>query len=76
MALATLTSKGQLTIPKKLRARLGLEAGDRVIFRLRTDGVVEMIPEQGDLLSLQGVLKPKKRGVTLADMDDAIQQCR
>ncbi len=32
MAVATLTSKGQITIPTQVRRALGLEAGDRVEF--------------------------------------------
>ncbi len=37
--LATITSKGQITIPAEVRTALGLQAGDRVMFRL-TDGHV------------------------------------
>ncbi|HUU01463.1 MAG TPA: AbrB/MazE/SpoVT family DNA-binding domain-containing protein [Myxococcota bacterium] len=69
MAAATLTSKGQITIPKEIRDALGLENGDRVAFRLREDGVVELHPETLDLVSLHGILKPKKRGVSLDDME-------
>ena len=36
---ATITSKGQLTIPKAVRDRLGLHAGDRVEFIDEADGV-------------------------------------
>lgn len=42
MAWATMTSKGQLTIPKELRDLLGLKAGDRVEFVPRDDGAVTM----------------------------------
>ncbi|MBW1809490.1 MAG: AbrB/MazE/SpoVT family DNA-binding domain-containing protein [Deltaproteobacteria bacterium] len=69
MAAATLTSKGQITIPKEIRDALGLESGDRVAFRLREDGVVEIHLETLDLTSLHGILKSKKRGVSLDDMD-------
>jgi antitoxin PrlF len=72
MATATLTSKGQITLPKELRDALGLVAGHRVVFRLRPDGVVEMNPATVDLMSLCGILKPKKRGVKLEDMEEAI----
>ena len=37
---ATLTSKGQLTIPKEVREALGLEAGDRVYFTVHQGGAV------------------------------------
>ena len=39
---ATLTSKGQLTIPKAIRDRLGLKPGDRVDFSQTGEGVVEL----------------------------------
>lgn len=73
-AHATLTSKGQITIPKEIRDALRLESGDQVAFRLRDDGVVELVSENIDLLSLFGILKPKVRGVTLEQMEEAIRQ--
>jgi antitoxin PrlF len=38
--LATVTSKGQLTLPKAVRQALGVAAGDKVVFELREDGQV------------------------------------
>jgi AbrB family looped-hinge helix DNA binding protein len=74
MAAATLTSKGQVTIPKEIREALGLETGHRVSFQVREDGVVEMSSENLDVMSLCGSLKPTVRGVTLKDMDEAIRK--
>lgn len=74
MPTATVTSKGQITIPKAIRDALHLDVGDRVSFRVRDDGVVELQPETVDLMSLCGAIKPKVRGVTLADMDDAVTE--
>jgi antitoxin PrlF len=74
MTESTLTSKGQITIPKKVRDALGLEVGDRVSFRVREDGVVEMVPETLDVMVLFGLLKPKKKGVSLEDMEEAISR--
>ncbi len=74
MPAATMTSKGQITIPKEVRDALGLEAGNRIAFEVREDGVVEMHPETVDLLSLCGIFKPSVKGVSLADMDLAIRQ--
>lgn len=34
----TMTSKGQVTIPKRIRDRLGLKAGDKVEFDMNPDG--------------------------------------
>jgi AbrB family looped-hinge helix DNA binding protein len=74
MPTATMTSKGQITIPKEVRDVLGLEAGHRVSFQIRDDGVVEMLPETVDLMSLQGIFKPGIQGVTLEDMEEAIRK--
>jgi antitoxin PrlF len=72
MPSATVTSKGQITIPKEVREELGLRVGDRVAFRVLDDGRIVVEPETIDLRELKGVLKPKRTGVTLADMEAAI----
>lgn len=69
---ATLTSKGQLTVPKTIRDRLRLHAGDRLEFFLREDGHVEMVPKKSPLCELKGMIRPPVSGVTLEDMDRAI----
>src|ERR1700730_15068774 len=74
MPTSTVTSKGQITIPKEVRERLGLRTGDRVSFDLREDGVVEMEPENLDLMLLCGIVKPKVKGVTVEEMDDTIAE--
>ena len=40
MTLATITSKGQVTVPKKFRDNLGLHAGDKIDFHLNDDGSI------------------------------------
>jgi AbrB family looped-hinge helix DNA binding protein len=72
MSAAILKSKGQVTIPSDIRKALGIQTGDRISFRLREDGIVEMQAEKVDLLSLCGILKPRIRGVTLEDFEEAI----
>ena len=72
MPSASMSSKGQITVPSEIREALGLKRGDRVSFRMRKDGVVEMVPESIDLLSLRGLLKPRRKGVSLEDMERAI----
>jgi AbrB family looped-hinge helix DNA binding protein len=74
VAVATLTSKGQITIPKEVRSHLALETGDRIAFLIRDDGVVEIQPETVDLRSLVGIIKPKVRGVTVEDMKETIRK--
>jgi len=57
MEEATLTSKGQITIPKRIRDGLGIGAGRKVVFVLKRGGAV-MIPRSedplGDLLKMRG----------------------
>ena len=74
MPASTLTSKGQVTVPQAIRKQLGLHPGDRLAFRLRHDGVVEVVPETGDLLALKGALKPDIKGITIEDMKRAIEE--
>lgn len=50
--IATVTSKGQVTLPKKVREALGLKSGDRVLFRVRNGGAV--LAKTPDLLDLAG----------------------
>ena len=69
-----LTSEGQLTVPKEIRDRAGFESGDRVKFRVRKDGVVELERDNAvDVMSLFGILKPAVKGVTIEDMNETIR---
>ena len=52
---ATVTSKGQVTIPKEIRDRLGLEAGQEIEFHIRDDGSVEVRPKRPALERLRDV---------------------
>ena len=54
---ATMTSKGQLTIPKAVREQLGLHAGDRVEFVRGEDGGYRIVPRSGRFADLLGVVK-------------------
>ncbi|KQV52919.1 AbrB family transcriptional regulator [Pelomonas sp. Root1217] len=56
MADATLTAKGQTTIPKEIRERLGLEPGDKLTFTTLSDGTVVMRAKTRRLLDLAGSL--------------------
>ena len=74
MVTATVTSKGQITLPKKIRERLGLATGDRVAFREAADGTVVIEPETVDLFSLRGTVRPRVRGVSIDDMERAVRR--
>jgi len=71
---ATLTSKGQLTLPKPIRDRLRLRAGDKLDFWFRDDGHVEMAPKRSAMRELKGMLPRPERSATLADMERAIAE--
>lgn len=71
---ATLTSKGQITIPKAVRDALQLRTGDRLDFVVQTDGTVRVLPIKGSVKSLKGILPRPVRPVTLEEMEQAIRQ--
>lgn len=56
MLRATLTSKGQLTVPKEVRERLGLKRGDRVVFEFEGDSVRLKAERRRGLEELKGSL--------------------
>ena len=58
---ATLTSKGQTTIPKKIRDSLGMKTGDRMSFTMMPDGVVIMRVKNKRAAELAGLLYKKGR---------------
>lgn len=77
MLTSTLTSKGQVTIPKKIRERLGLRVGDRLDFRIDAHGKLLVEPEaRGKLGRVPGLLQhlAGDRPATVEEMDEAIQR--
>lgn len=69
-----ITANGQVTIPKKVRDRLGLRAGGKVRFTLE-DGDRASIESAGHRLSdLFGMLGTPPRSVTLDEMDEAVKR--
>lgn len=58
---ATLTSKGQTTIPKEIRDSLGMKPGDRMTFTLMPDATVVMRVKNKSVNKLAGMLKKKGR---------------
>ena len=59
---ATLTSKGQTTIPKEIRDGLGIKPGDRLTFTLLSDGTVILRAKKKKILEIAGILhKPGRR---------------
>jgi AbrB family looped-hinge helix DNA binding protein len=60
--LATLTSKGQVTVPAPIRAALKLEAGTRLDFVLQDDGSIRVVPVSRDPLAISTILPKPPRG--------------
>lgn len=60
MTVSVLTRKGQVTIPKAMRDRLGLQRGAKVLFLLREDEIT-LRPLQGSILELKGSVRPRRR---------------
>ncbi len=72
MTTATVTSKGQVTIPVDVRQALNVEAGDRVEFVEIEPGRFEMIAATRSVRELRGMFgKPRKR-VSIEEMNQAI----
>jgi AbrB family looped-hinge helix DNA binding protein len=72
MTAATLTSKGQLTLPKDVRDALGVGPGDRVDFVKMEDGNFAVLPATHTVKRLKGLIPSPKKAVSLEDMDRAI----
>lgn len=73
MPTATLTSKGQITLPRAIRDRLHVTTGDQVDFVVNQDGDIVVRPVSLDVTELRGLLRrPRKRPVSIAAMNAAI----
>lgn len=72
-AFSTMTSKGQLTIPKEVRDSLKLSPGTRFYVSVR-NGQVVAVPKNKKLTDLAGMLgkPPRGGGLSIEDMDDAV----
>lgn len=75
MASTTVTSKGQVTIPKVIRDYLKLDTGSKVEFVIDENGQVKIIPLNVAVESLSGILRrPGIKKATLEDMEAAINK--
>jgi AbrB family looped-hinge helix DNA binding protein len=75
MPTATLTSKGQITIPSLVRKRLKLKAGDRLDFIFEPDGCISLAVKRAPFEELRGILRrPGKRATTVQAMDRGIEE--
>ena len=74
MATATLTSKGQITIPVDVRRDLQLVTGDRVEFYQIAPGRYEVVAATRDVAELKGMFGKAKKSVSVEAMNQAIAQ--
>ncbi|BBO76403.1 AbrB family transcriptional regulator [Desulfosarcina widdelii] len=74
MALATITTKGQVTIPKTVRDSLQLHSGDKIEIILTKDREAVIRPVSKKVDDIFGKLhKPGRKTMSLEEMDRAIQ---
>ena len=74
MPTSTVTTKGQITLPRDVRQVLGLDAGDRVDF-VEVEGGFKLVPLRKDVRALKGRFAGRvEQPVTIEEMEDAIAQ--
>ena len=77
MLIATITSKGQVTIPKEVRDSLHLHSGDKIAFILHDQSEVVLRPVTKSVDQVFGRLhKPGQVSRTVAEMNQAIARKR
>lgn len=73
MASATITSKGQVTIPATVRQALGLDPGDRIEFVEIDKGKFAIVPATRSIQELKGIFQDRRRKpVSIEEMNAAI----
>ena len=72
MPTATVTSKGQITIPREVREALGLEAGDRVEFVAEEKGAYKVVAATRDVRHLKGLIPKPTKPVTVEAMNRSV----
>lgn len=72
MSTATLTSKGQITIPVAVRTALGVTVGDRVEFVQVSPGRFEVVAATQPVTALKGMFGKPRRTVSIEEMNEVI----
>lgn len=67
MAFATVTSKGQTTIPREVREAAGLKVGDRIHFTVLEDGTIVVRVKNQSIRDV--AIKPKRKHVSIESMN-------
>ena len=72
---ATLTSKGQVTLPKEIRDRLSLDAGAILDFQIQADNTITARQVLPDARRIRGLLQsPHAAPLTVREMDEAVSR--
>jgi len=75
MEQAKVTSKGQITIPKKIREKLNINPGDKVIFSENEKGELVIETKKKSILRLAGILhRPDQKKITIEEMNEAVKE--
>ena len=69
---ATVTDKGQVTIPREVREQLRLRGGHRLRFVVKDENQAVITPVGKKLSELAGLLGKPRRSATFEEMDEAI----
>ena len=70
---ATVTSKGQITVPMGIRMHLQVGKGDRIEFLIGSDGQVTLVPATADVKKLKGMVGKPDKPVSVGDMNRVIE---
>lgn len=74
MTTATLTSKGQITIPADVRRALNVQTGDRVEFVQVQPGRFELVAATRSVRELKGMFGKPARSLTVGDMNRVVAE--
>ena len=76
MSSATVSSKGQITIPLEVRTALGVSFGDRIDFIEVEKGRFAIVPATCSVQELKGLVPKPKKPVSIEDMNGAVAMKR
>jgi len=74
MPTATMTSKGQVTIPKAIRDAFRIKPGDRIEFFIDDEGKLVVWPITQDIASIKNIVDYSGSAVSIEDMNKVIQE--
>jgi antitoxin PrlF len=75
-AEAKITSKGQITLPSRVRHRLNVGPGDSVVFIESHDGKIVVRSKSGTFGDMSGMLSGKSKSATLDEIEHWVSEAR